>query len=119
MDGIDNNQSTDNLVYYQPTPDAIQEFKLITNNAAAEFGNFQGGIINITIKGGTNQFHGDVFEFFRNDVLNANNWARNWQGTPKTPVRWNTFGGTLGGPIKRDRLFFFVDYQGNRKVNPA
>ena len=78
LDGVDNNFTSDNLVSYQPNPDAIEEFKLITNNASAEFGNFQGGIINVVIKSGTNQFHGDVFEYFRNDKLNADNWARNW-----------------------------------------
>ena len=83
LDGVDNNFTSDNLVSYQPNPDAIEEFKLITNNASAEFGNFQGGIINVVIKSGTNQFHGDVFEYFRNDKLNANNWGRNWQGLPR------------------------------------
>jgi hypothetical protein len=73
LDGIDNNQVSDNLTSYQPNLDAIQEFKMITNNASAEFGNFQGGIINLTIKSGTNDFHGSVFEFLRNDKLNANN----------------------------------------------
>ncbi|MEI4884352.1 hypothetical protein, partial [Klebsiella pneumoniae] len=70
LDGIDNNQVSDNLTSYQPNLDAIQEFKMITNNASAEFGNFQGGIINLTIKSGTNDFHGSVFEFLRNDKLN-------------------------------------------------
>ncbi len=64
LDGMDNNFTSDNLVSYQPNPDAIEEFNLITNNASAEFGNFQGGIINVIIKSGTNQFHGDVFEVF-------------------------------------------------------
>ncbi len=81
---------------YQPNPDAIEEMKLITNNASAEFGNFQGGIINVVIKSGTNQFHGDVFEYFRNDKLNADNWGRNWQNLPRQPLRWNQFGGTGG-----------------------
>ena len=75
---MDNNQTSDNLSSYQPNLDAIAEFKMITNNASAEFGNFQGGIINVVIKSGTNQYHGNVFEYFRNDKLNANNWARNW-----------------------------------------
>ena len=94
LDGVDNNFTSDNLVSYQPNPDALEEFKLITNNASAEFGNFQGGVVNMVIKSGTNQFHGDVFEFFRNDVLNANNWGRNWQALPKLPLRWNQFGAT-------------------------
>ena len=77
LDGMDNNQVSDNLLGYTPAPDAIEEFNLITNNAPAEFGNFEGGIINATIKSGTNSFHGDVWEFFRNDVLNANSWSNN------------------------------------------
>ncbi len=120
LDGVDNNQTTDNLSSYQPNPDAIAEFNMITNNASAEFGNFQGGIINVVIKSGTNQFHGNVFEYFRNDKLNANNWARNWTigQNFRSPIRWNQFGGTFGGPIKKDKLFFFADYQGLRKATP-
>ncbi len=118
LDGVDNNFTSDNLVSYQPNPDALEEFKLITNNASAEFGNFQGGIINAVIKSGTNRYHGDVFEYFRNDKLNADNWGRNWQGLSRSPMRWNQFGGTLGGPIFRDKLFFFADYQGLRQATP-
>jgi hypothetical protein len=117
---VDNNQTTDNLSAYQPNLDAIEEFKMITNNASAEFGNFQGGIINVVIKSGTNQFHGNAFEYFRNDKLNANNWGRNWGvGTNfRPPIRWNQFGGTFGGPVKKDKLFFFADYQGLRRATP-
>ena len=118
LDGIDNNQTSDNLSSYQPNVDAIQEFKMITNNASAEFGNFQGGIINVIIKSGTNQWHGNVFEFFRNDKLNANNWANNWNNVARPGLRWNQFGGTLGGPIFKDKLFFFADYQGLRRATP-
>jgi Carboxypeptidase regulatory-like domain len=118
LDGVDNNFTSDNLVSYQPNPDAIAEFKLITNNASAEFGNFQGGIINVVIKSGTNQFHGDAFEYFRNDKLNANNWGNNWNNVPRPPLRWNEFGGTIGGPVFKDKLFFFADYQGLRKDIP-
>ena len=121
LDGLDNNQVSDNLVGYTPSVDAIEEFNMITNNAPAEFGNFQGGIISATIKSGTNRLRGSLFEFFRNDVLNANT------GTPTGPVgqrsqgrmRWNMFGGTIGGPIKKDKLFFFGDYQGQRFAFPA
>jgi hypothetical protein len=119
LDGADANQVSDNLAAYQPSPDAIQEMRVITQNASAEFGNFQGGVINLVIKSGTNQFHGNIFESFRNDKLNANNWARNWSGLTRSPVRWNQFGGTLGGPIKRDKLFFFADYQGFRQATPT
>ena len=78
LDGLDNNQVSDNLVGYTPSVDAIEEFNMITNNAPAEFGNFQGGIISATIKSGTNRLQGSLFEFFRNDVLNANDWDTNW-----------------------------------------
>ncbi|HMF74407.1 MAG TPA: carboxypeptidase regulatory-like domain-containing protein [Bryobacteraceae bacterium] len=119
LDGVDNNQVSDNLVGYTPSPDAIQEFNLITNNAAAEFGNFMGGIISASIKSGSNGFHGNIFEFFRNDKLNANDWQNNLIGTPRKPLRWNVFGATLGGPIIKNKLFFFVDYQGQRFDTPG
>jgi hypothetical protein len=120
LDGVDNNQTSDNLSSYQPNLDAIAEFKMITNNASAEFGNFQGGIINVVVKSGTNHFHGNVFEYFRNDKLNANNWGRNWTigQNFRPPIRWNQFGGTFGGPLKKDKLFFFADYQGLRRATP-
>jgi hypothetical protein len=119
LDGMDNNQVSDNLLGYTPAPDAIQEFNLITSNAPAEFGNFQGGIVNTTIKSGTNQYHGDVWEFFRNDVLNANSWSNNFSGLPKAKLRWNMFGATFGGPIVKNKLFFFADYQGQRFNIPS
>lgn len=118
LDGVDNNQVSDNLTAYQPNVDAIAEFKLITNNASAEFGNFQGGIVNVVIKSGTNQFHGNVFEDFRNDKLNADSWANNYQGLARTAQRWNQFGGTVGGPVVKDKLFFFADYQGLQRAIP-
>jgi Carboxypeptidase regulatory-like domain len=118
LDGMDNNQVSDNLVGYTPAPDAIQEFNLITQNAPAEFGNFMGGIINASIKSGTNSLHGDVWEFFRNNVLNANQWEHkiNPNSAPiaRSPERFNNFGATLGGPIIKNKLFFFVDFQGQR-----
>jgi hypothetical protein len=125
LDGVDNNQASDNLLGLTPSPDAIGEFNLITQNASAEFGNFNGGIINVVIKSGTNSYHGDVFEFFRNDFFNANKWEDSpyITGTPAgfpTPkVRWNMFGGTFGGPIIKNKLFFFADYQGGRLDFPA
>jgi hypothetical protein len=119
LDGLDNNQVSDNLVGYTPSPDAIQEFNLITNNASAEFGNFQGGIVSVSIKSGTNEFHGSAFDFFRNDVLNANSWSNNLTGAGKPKERWNQFGGSIGGPIIKDKLFFFADYQGLRYNIPA
>src|SRR6516165_800105 len=123
LDGMDNNQVSDNLLGFTPSPDAIQEFNLISNNAPAEFGSFMGGIVSVTIKSGTNGFHGDIWEFFRNSVLNANQWENkinpNTPPLPRAPVRWNMFGGTLGGPIIKNKLFFFVDYQGQRFDLPA
>jgi len=119
LDGMDNNQVSDNLLGYTPAPDAIQEFNLITSNASAEFGNFQGGIVSTTIKSGTNAFHGDLWEYFRNDVLNANSWEHNFSGSPRDPLRWNMFGGTIGGPVVKNKLFFFFDYQGQRFDHPA
>jgi hypothetical protein len=119
LDGMDNNQVSDNLVGFVPSVDAIQEFNLITQNASVEFGNFQGGVVSASIKSGTNSYHGNAFEFFRNDVLNANNWANNFQDLPKPALRWNMFGTTFGGPIAKNKLFFFVDYQGQRFDHPA
>jgi hypothetical protein len=123
LDGMDNNQTSENNLGFTPSPDAIQEFNLITSNAPAEFGNFAGGIINASIKSGTNSFHGDVFEFFRNDVLNANQWENKFGGPgnflPRAALRWNMFGGTVGGPVWKDKLFFFADYQGQRFDHPT
>ncbi len=119
LDGLDNNQADEGGIAYAPSPDAIQEFDLITTNASAEFGNYLGGIINATLKSGTNQFHGDAFEFFRNDKLNANLWQNNWQHLARPLLRYNEFGGTAGGPIKKNKLFFFADYQGERYDQPG
>lgn len=126
LDGMDNNQVSDNLLGYTPAPDAIQEFNLITSNASAEFGNFQGGIVSSTIKSGTNSFHGDLWEYFRNDKLNSNQWENGFKGVdaqgkpfPKPTLRWNMFGGTVGGPIVKNKLFFFFDYQGQRFDHPS
>jgi len=125
LDGVDNNQASDNLTGYTPSPDAIGEFNLITQNASAEFGNYAGGIINATIKSGTNKFHGDIFEFLRNDFFNANKWENSPYvsntpgGLPTPKLRWNIFGGTVGGPIIKNKLFFFGDYEGTRRDLPA
>ena len=82
-------------------------------------GNFQGGIVSTNIKSGTNELHGVVYEFLRNDALNANSWSNNWQGADKPGMRWNMFGATAGGPIVKNKLFFFGDYQGLRFNTPA
>jgi hypothetical protein len=97
-----------------PNLDSISEFRIITNNFDAEYGNYSGGQINVVTKSGTNQFHGSGFEFLRNTVFDAKNYYS--QPTDKTPVfQQNQFGGTFGGPIKKDKTFFFVDYQGTRQ----
>jgi hypothetical protein len=96
-----------------PNLDSIAEFRIITNNADAEFGNYSGGLVNAITKSGTNRFHGDGFEFLRNSDMDARNFFdRGNRGV----LHQNEFGGTIGGPIKHDRLFFFSDYQGQRLV---
>jgi hypothetical protein len=124
LDGIDNNEFVDNNVAFSPNVDAIQEFNVIANNPGAEFGHFLGGVISVSTKSGTNQFHGNAFEFLRNDFFNANDWSRNFSPDPTVNsappnMRWNQFGATLGGPIIKNKLFFFADYQGSRFDTPA
>lgn len=122
LDGMDNNDAGSNYVAYSPQPDAIQEFRVITQNAPADFGNYMGGVISASIKEGTNSFHGSAFEFFRNDKLNANQWMNKLiPGSiiPRQTLRWNEFGGAIGGPILKDKLFFFADYEGERFDFPS
>jgi hypothetical protein len=92
--------------------EAIEEFKTTSNAFSAEYGRATGGIVNITTKSGTNKFHGTLFEFFRNDKLDANSFFSNLNGFPKPPLRLNQYGANLGGPIKRDKIFFFFNYEG-------
>jgi len=112
LDGVSVDETIDNRIGYKPNVDAIAEFRVETSNSSAEFGNVAGGIVNATLKSGTNDFHGNVFEFFRNDALDANTFANNRNGAKKQKLRQNVFGGTLGGPVIKNRLFFFTDYQG-------
>jgi hypothetical protein len=127
LDGMDTNQPDNSEVAYVPGPDAVQEFNIITSNAPADFGNYLGGIIVETLKSGTNAYHGNVFEFLRNTDLDANSWnnkaeqfaSSNPALLPRQPLQWNEFGATLGGPIIKDKLFFFVDFQGSRYNTPA
>jgi hypothetical protein len=119
LDGIDNNSGSENLQEgavqnVQPPPDALQEFRLQTRTYSTEWGTSAGAVVNATTKSGTNQFHGDVWEFVRNSALDANSWINKHSTNviPKGQFSQNQFGGTIGGPIKRDRLFFFGDYQG-------
>jgi outer membrane receptor protein involved in Fe transport len=92
--------------------EAIEEFKSTGSAYSAEYGRATGGVLNITTRSGSNDFHGTLFEFFRHDALDANSFFSNRAGLPRPPLRWNQFGGNLGGPIAREKLFFFVNYEG-------
>jgi hypothetical protein len=100
-----------------PNPDALQEFKVVTGQYDASFGRNAGAQVNVITKGGTNQLHGTLFEFLRNDDLNANDWFHNRAGQPRGVLKQNQFGGTIGGPIVKDKLFYFGSYQGTRQRN--
>ena len=110
VNGGDANDTFVNGAAVQPTPDAIDEFRIITNTFDAEYGRNSGAVVNVVTKSGTNQFHGDVYEYFRNKVLNAQGFLN----TTKPQFNQNQFGGTLGGPLKKDRTFFFGSYEGRR-----
>jgi hypothetical protein len=122
LDGIDNN--SDNVDFLNgtnyvilPPPDAIQEFKVQTSDYSAQLGRAAGAVMNATVKSGTNQIHGDVWEFFRNDKLDAADWFEDNSTKPhKGELRLNQFGATVGGPIIKNKVFFFGDYQGTRRV---
>ncbi len=114
LDGVDNNETWLQTVVIFPSVDAIDEFKLQTSTFSAEFGRSMGGVVNLQIKSGNNQFHGSAFEFHRNDQFDANNWFNNRAGRAKPDFKQNQFGGTLSGPIIKDKTFFFADYQGMR-----
>jgi hypothetical protein len=110
VNGGDANDAFVNLPAIQPSPDAIQEFRVITNTFDAEFGRNSGSVVNVVTKSGTNALHGDVFEFFRNKVLNA----RGFFDSVKPDSKQNQFGATLGGPLRKDRTFIFGSYEGRR-----
>jgi hypothetical protein len=100
-----------------PAPDTIAEFKVQTGMYDAGYGRSTGANIDMVSRQGTNELHGNLWEFFRNDALNANNFFLNQNGQPRPELKQNQFGGTLGGPIRRDKTFFFVSYQGSRQIN--
>lgn len=113
FDGIQSQDTDQNVLILIPSADAIQEFKVQTSAMDASFGRNGGGTVNLVIKSGTNEVHGTLFEFFRNSALDAKNFFDSPTGkTP--PFKLNQFGGSIGGPIRRDRTFFFGDYQGTR-----
>ncbi|HEV2828395.1 MAG TPA: carboxypeptidase regulatory-like domain-containing protein, partial [Pyrinomonadaceae bacterium] len=131
LDGGLNNNLLSNRVVFNPNPDTVAEFRILTSNYTAEYGRNGGGIISVVTKSGTNEFSGSVFEFLRNDALNANSFFNKRDGLPRDVLKRNQFGGTLGGPILlpsfgeggrsiwsgRDKAFFFVSYQGQRQTS--
>ena len=98
-----------------PNPEAVQEFRVLTNGYAAEYGRYAAGVVDVVTKSGTNEFHGAAFEFFRNEKLNSKRWAPPGSTGAKDPLDRNQFGGALGGPIRKDQTFFFVSYSGLRQ----
>lgn len=130
LDGGINNNLLSNRVVFNPNPDTVAEFRLLTSNYTAEFGRNGGGVISVVTKSGTNQFHGSAFEYVRNDKFNANSFFNKLNGLPRENLKRNQFGGTIGGPLilprfgqggastykGEDKAFFFFGYQGGRQV---
>jgi len=116
LDGGINNDLVDNGAVLDPNPDAIAEFRILTSNYTAEYGRNGAGVISVVTKSGTNKFHGSAFDFVRNTDFDANAYFNIQQGIPRNNLKRNQFGGTFGGPIVKNRLFFFVSYQGQRQV---
>lgn len=114
LDGIDMNETFNNLISYSPAPDALQEIQVITADSSTDSGNVNGaGVVNV-LKSGTNSFHGSAYGYLQDYRLNANSWQNNNQGIAVNPYSQDQFGGSFGGPIIHDKLFFFVDYLGSR-----
>lgn len=116
LDGTDINEPINNLTGYNPAPEALEQMRVITGNADAEYGNVNGGEVIMVTKGGTNQFHGSLYSFYENQDLTANLWSNNYSDIPKGVFHQNQFGATLGGPVIKNKLFFFVDYEGYRNT---
>ena len=117
IEGAENNEPQNNLIGYNPAPDAIGELRVISGNANATYGNANGGSIITVLKSGTNNFHGSLYDFLESQILDANTWGNNNKVpiTPKNPYTQNIFGATFGGPIVKNKLFFFGDYEGVRR----
>lgn len=111
IDGVESNIAENNVNTLVPTQDAVQEFRVSTNDISAEFGGYGGGIVQISTKTGTNKFHGNVYEYFRNTALDANDWFSNHEGLGKSPLHQNQYGANLGGPIWRNKAFFFFSWE--------
>ena len=118
LDGGNDTNVAFNGPEYTPQVEEVQEYRTQTSSFGAETGNSAGGIVNIISKTGTNEFHGSLFEYLRNDAFSANNYFSNLAGSPRPTLRYNQFGGTVGGPILRKRLFFFFAYEGLRQKTP-
>src|ERR1700682_4527226 len=103
---------------YSFSEDSVQEFQVNANGYGAEIGRAGGGVINVITKSGTNSWHGTAFEFFRDKAMNANSWENNRNNRPKPPYHFNQFGGNIGGPVVKNKLFFFFDYDGQRNTSP-
>ena len=114
INGTDINDLPLNTTQYTPSPDALSEFNLITSSLNPEYSRNSGAIVNATVKNGTNSFHGDAFDFYRDTFLNTHNFFQ----TTAPKFHQNLFGGTLGGPVLKDKAFFFLSYQGNRASSP-
>jgi Carboxypeptidase regulatory-like domain/TonB dependent receptor len=112
LDGVSDMELENAFQNVTPPIDDIEEVKVSGNNASADVGVYGGAQVNAVIKSGTNNFHGSAFEYFRNEALNANTWANDLIGAAKAPYRANQYGGSLGGPIRKNKIFFFVGYEG-------
>jgi len=117
LDGGLNNDLLSNQAVADPNPDAIAEFRVLENNYGAEYGRNAGGIVSVVTKSGTNQFHGTAYDYLRNNYFDANTFFNNQQDLPVSVLKRNQFGGTVGGPIKKDKLFFFFSYEGQRQTS--
>jgi len=113
LDGIDNTEMISQTFIVRPAVEGIQEFKVLTNNAGAEYGRSVGAVVVVTSKSGTNTFRGSLFEFFRNEKLDARNFFARTDA-PKPPFKLNQYGASFGGLIVRNKTFFFVNYDGYR-----
>jgi hypothetical protein len=116
IDGLDNNEREQGFIGVSPSVDAIAEVQVETNNFSADVGRSAGAVVNIITKSGTDTFHGSAFEYFRNDIFNTRDWFAKTGATPKPEYRQNQFGGSIGGPIVKNKTFFFADIQNNRVV---
>jgi hypothetical protein len=114
VDGVASNGPANNVNGVLVSQDFVQEFRVATNNVSAEYGNYAGGVVNVTTKSGTNAFHGSAYDYLRNTVLNANDFFANLHGLNRAPLIQNQFGANAGGPVLRNKTFFFFGYEGTR-----